>query len=65
MTTWLPSICAAIVVLFTMWLATDRAFSHGRDRPLGAAIGFIAGLGIAAMFYALVRMGAWMIGGMS
>lgn len=65
MTTWLPAICIGIVVLCTMWLATGRAFAHGRDRLLGAAIGFVIGLIVAALVFALVRMVAWLIGGIA
>ncbi len=65
MTTWLPALCIGIVVLFTLWLATDRAFSHSNDRPLGAAIGFVIGLIVAALVFALVRAGAWAMGGMA
>ncbi len=59
MTTWLPAICTAIVVLFTMWWATDPMFSHGRDRRLGAILGAIAGLVVALIVYSLVRFVAW------
>ncbi|MDI5890650.1 hypothetical protein [Halomonas rhizosphaerae] len=62
MTTWLPAICVGIVVLCTLWLASDPAFAHGRDRALGGAIGFVGGLVIAAIVFAMVRAGAWAMG---
>ncbi len=63
MTTWLPAICAMWVAICTFWLATDRAFAHSRDRLVGAAFGFFGGVITAAIFYTVVRLVAWLIGG--
>ncbi len=68
MTTWLPAIILGWVVLCTVIGMLEPMFNsnsphiRANDRPVGAIVGLAIGIVTGAVIYAVVRIGAWMIG---